>query len=345
MNKPTKSGQRRSGRLRRQLPIQVTGIDAMGRNFTDPAHTLVLSRHGAEILLKKDLVPEQEISISLPGSSQDGDARVVGLFSTRPEGLAYGIEFLLQEGNFWGVAFPAGPASSESRGENDNPTRVESAKPTQIPTKESESKANSKKVKIATSKNYAIRLKCLHHQASTADNRWEGGDEDQWLILQDRQETLQQVLETSWDFTCPLHGAQREYPLEAKQVHSDVKIRFAEPFSKALTTKYGNQGTEKSKHKSRREHRWQKSLRVWVLGLDLNGNQFLQSSRTIDISRNGARLDGIGWLTLPGTTIEVRHHWRKALFRVVWAGMHGTPQANQIGIVCLQPGANFWNIA
>src|SRR5438105_428879 len=88
--KTAKAGQRRSGRIKRELPIQVSGIDARGRDFTAPTHTRMLSRHGAEILLKNQLIPDQEISITLLGNSQDWDARVVGLFSKEPQGFAYG---------------------------------------------------------------------------------------------------------------------------------------------------------------------------------------------------------------------------------------------------------------
>src|SRR3970282_2166990 len=94
--------QRRSGRLTRELPIQVSGIDAMGRDFSAPAQSLVLSRYGAEILLSNELVPDQEVSISLLGNSKDWDARVVGLFSKRLGGYAYGIKILFHVGHLLG---------------------------------------------------------------------------------------------------------------------------------------------------------------------------------------------------------------------------------------------------
>ena len=113
VTKNAKTGHRRSGRIEQQLPIQVSGIDVMGRDFTVPTHTLILSRYGAEILLRNELVPDQEISITLLGNAQDWDARVVGLFSKGPEGYAYGIEFLFQDSNFWGIPFPPAPGAAE----------------------------------------------------------------------------------------------------------------------------------------------------------------------------------------------------------------------------------------
>src|SRR3989304_9688581 len=133
VSKATQTRQRRSGRLSRQLPIQVSGIDAMGRDFIAPAHTLVLSRYGAEILLKTELVPDQEINVGLLGNAKDWDARVVGLFSKRPEGFAYGIEFLFQDGNFWGINFPAMPGSTDPSGSEKIPAAAAAAKPARMP--------------------------------------------------------------------------------------------------------------------------------------------------------------------------------------------------------------------
>ncbi|HLA40787.1 MAG TPA: hypothetical protein VJ417_12370, partial [Candidatus Glassbacteria bacterium] len=231
MGKSTKSGQRRSGRLSQELPIQVSGIDATGRDFTTPAHTLVLSRYGAEILLKTELVPDQEISIGLLGNAKDWDARVVGLFSKRPEGFAYGIEFLFQDGNFWGISFPAMLGSTETPADKKSPTGAGAAKTDQLSDDDFDCDALLKKVRNAPPpKTFAVRLKCPHHSGLRGEL---GGDDDQWLILQERHESLQQVFETPWDFTCPIHGAQREYPLEAKQTEAGFQIRFADPVCKA----------------------------------------------------------------------------------------------------------------
>jgi hypothetical protein len=82
---------------------------------------------------------------------------------------------------------------------------------------------------------------------------------------------------------------------------------------------------------------------VWVKGLDSNGNPFRQSALSLDISRSGGRLDGLGLMTLPGTTIEVKRNWRTALFRIVWTGKRGTAHASQVGIVSLEPSKNIWN--
>lgn len=96
--------------------------------------------------------------------------------------------------------------------------------------------------------------------------------------------------------------------------------------------------------RSRKQQRVPKTLRVVVKGTDSRGHLFTQSSYTINLSQDGARLDGIGFLTSPGQTIEVRRLWRKKRFRVVWIGRVGTTEANQVGVVALQREKDIWHV-
>jgi len=96
--------------------------------------------------------------------------------------------------------------------------------------------------------------------------------------------------------------------------------------------------------RSRKQQRVPKTLRVVVKGTDSRDHLFKQSSYTINLSLDGARLDGIGFLTSPGQTIEVRRLWRKKRFRVVWIGRVGTTEANQVGVVGLQREKDIWHV-
>jgi hypothetical protein len=97
--------------------------------------------------------------------------------------------------------------------------------------------------------------------------------------------------------------------------------------------------------KTRRSSRIPQALRVFVRGKDRNGNPFSQSSYTMDISEDGARLDNVAYLTSPGEIIEVKRRWHgKARFRVAWIGQFGTSESNQIGICTLDNGKLPWRI-
>src|SRR5438445_293240 len=272
-------------------------------------------------------------------------------------------------------------------------------------------------------RNFAIRLRCPEK------------DSDSWVTLLNREESLEQILQQTWEFSCREHGPQRGIPQEAMEVAPIDNLRpsqgaqtsFAVPFPNAPAKKiprsserismrvpvviYGFAGksgtfhedtetiivnssgalvTLKAKlalgdtvflmHKSSRDEQevrvvyldaysdretrvglafkrplpefWRRSrkkpripktLRVIVKGTDSKGDPFAQSAYTVDLSQDGARLDGIGFLTSPGQTIEVRRLWRKARFRVVWIGHVGTTESNQAGVV-LQSEKNIWRI-
>jgi hypothetical protein len=97
--------------------------------------------------------------------------------------------------------------------------------------------------------------------------------------------------------------------------------------------------------KTRRCPRAPQALRVIVRGHDRNGNPFAQSSNTMDISEDGARLDNVAYLTSPGEVIEVKRRWHgKARFRVAWIGQLGTSESNQIGICTMESGKIPWRI-
>jgi len=91
------------------------------------------------------------------------------------------------------------------------------------------------------------------------------------------------------------------------------------------------------------EVRISKLVRVRVSGEDRTGRKFSQSAMALDISKNGAKLDGIGYLTSPGDVIAVKRGWKKARFRVVWIGDAG-PQSGQAGIYLLDTGTNVWGV-
>jgi hypothetical protein len=97
--------------------------------------------------------------------------------------------------------------------------------------------------------------------------------------------------------------------------------------------------------KTRRGLRAARALRVVVRGKDRNGNAFAQSSSTLDISADGARLEGIAYLTAPGDIIEVKRRWHgKARFRVAWIGQIGSLESNQVGVSTVEPGRLPWRV-
>jgi hypothetical protein len=272
-------------------------------------------------------------------------------------------------------------------------------------------------------RNYAVRLSCSK------------GDSDTWVTLNNRDESLEQILEQTWEFKCREHGPQQGTPLEVIEVaalddsrsqtgrsisrataglskktprssarifmrvpvvvygfagkggafheetetvtvnssgalvilktklelgetvflihkgsraEQEVRVAYADRYSDhetrvGLAFKQPVSGFWK---KIRRKPRIPKTLRVIVKGTDSKGNPFAQTAYTVDLSQDGARLDGIGFLTAPGQTLEVRRPWglRKARFRVVWIGQVGTSESNHVGVFSLQRDKDIWHV-
>ena len=103
---------RRSDRVPVELPIVVSGTDAMGEGFLEQTVTVMVGRHGAKIALLRMLVPDQEINIRCLKTVVESDARVVGQIGSAGEKHFYGVELLDLDVSLWGIDFPE-PSESE----------------------------------------------------------------------------------------------------------------------------------------------------------------------------------------------------------------------------------------
>lgn len=97
---------RRSDRVSVELPVVVTGTDAMGEGFLEQTRTILVGRHGAKIVLARKLVPDQEINIRCLKTAIESDARIVGQMGSEGANYYYGLELLDASPNLWGIEFP-----------------------------------------------------------------------------------------------------------------------------------------------------------------------------------------------------------------------------------------------
>ncbi|HYM76150.1 MAG TPA: SpoIIE family protein phosphatase [Candidatus Dormibacteraeota bacterium] len=68
------------------------------------------------------------------------------------------------------------------------------------------------------------------------------------------------------------------------------------------------------------------------------------AGHTVDISAMGARIVNSGEPLKLGEFVDIRYGERQAAFRVAWIGLPGSPNAGQLGIECLTPEANVWDL-
>jgi hypothetical protein len=87
------------------IQIQIFGADIEGRSYCEEARTLEVSRTGALILAKRQLIPEAEIMIRRERTGKESAARIVGLLRKEPGGFVYAVRFLDPNVNIWDVNF------------------------------------------------------------------------------------------------------------------------------------------------------------------------------------------------------------------------------------------------
>lgn len=104
---------RRSDRIVHVMPIRVYGNDVSGEAFEEEGQTSVLSRHGAAILLKRSLSPEQFLALQRCDKPKETEARIVGLIEHTGETYLYGVAFLDNTADLWEIDFPA-PSESDA---------------------------------------------------------------------------------------------------------------------------------------------------------------------------------------------------------------------------------------
>ena len=97
---------RSSGRIPKQIPILLIGSDLDGRVFSEHTTTVLLSLHGAGILSRHKLSPEQELVLRWPEKNREAEIRVVGHLGAQSGHHTYGVAFFDANLNFWEIDFP-----------------------------------------------------------------------------------------------------------------------------------------------------------------------------------------------------------------------------------------------
>jgi Stage II sporulation protein E (SpoIIE)/PilZ domain len=105
---------------------------------------------------------------------------------------------------------------------------------------------------------------------------------------------------------------------------------------------FHHEALEVQKKYRRREKRIRMKLPVQISRLSAAEKSW--AGHTVDISTLGARLANSDEPLKLGEFLEIRCGQREAVFRVVWVGLPGTPTAGHIGVECLSPETNIWDL-
>src|ERR1700736_1688819 len=103
---------RRSTRIVQAVPIAVTGVDAIGRPFTEHTSTLIINCHGCRYQSKHYVLKNMWVKLEIPHPDPGQSPRVVRgrvAWIQRPRTVRQLFQVALEletPGNVWGIAFP-----------------------------------------------------------------------------------------------------------------------------------------------------------------------------------------------------------------------------------------------
>ncbi len=103
------SGVRQSDRVSFTLELEAIGSDANGQDFVVQAHTILVSRNGAVLLLKAKLAAGQELVLRRKDRSNQlraARAQVVAEIDKNGDGIMYAISLEDPAINLWDIEFP-----------------------------------------------------------------------------------------------------------------------------------------------------------------------------------------------------------------------------------------------
>ena len=93
----------------------------------------------------------------------------------------------------------------------------------------------------------------------------------------------------------------------------------------------------------RHDARMEVALPVLLTVIEAKGPSQEQQLTTIDVSRQGALVQGFRGTIRMGKTVSLTRLNRTQEFRVAWVGSRDTPTAGQLGLSAVDPNSSFWD--
>jgi hypothetical protein len=151
---------RRSTRIVQAVPLQVTGVDALGRPFAERTSTLIINCHGCRYQSKHYVLKNMWVNLEVPHSESGRPPRQVRgrvAWIQRPRTVRQLFQVALEmelPGNIWGIGFPPddwfifsdaakNPESAEAMPDNAQEQSISATTEIHLPLKDSDLPAAS----------------------------------------------------------------------------------------------------------------------------------------------------------------------------------------------------------
>jgi hypothetical protein len=104
---------RRSKRVQHKTPVIARFRDANKQSISEKTHTMIVSDHGALILLAAAVEAQQVIRLENPSLGEELLCRVVGLGPTLMGKTQVAVEFIVPKPGFWSTSPSRKPSESD----------------------------------------------------------------------------------------------------------------------------------------------------------------------------------------------------------------------------------------
>jgi hypothetical protein len=94
----------------------------------------------------------------------------------------------------------------------------------------------------------------------------------------------------------------------------------------------------------RKEPRVKPEMAVRASGIDPDGKIFSQLVKVCDVSKGGARLQGVRHVMLVGGTVTLQYQGKKADFRVVRVGIEQGHRQAEVALQILPSQPDIWDV-
>jgi hypothetical protein len=97
---------RRSSRVAIDMPVVLFGQQINGKVFSEDTRTSVVNAHGALIILTSGVEIKPSVLLVNKTSKVEAQCRVISQKETENGKSELGVEFVVPQPRFWGIAFP-----------------------------------------------------------------------------------------------------------------------------------------------------------------------------------------------------------------------------------------------
>jgi hypothetical protein len=361
---------RRSTRLPLEVPVLLTSLNA-AVTLSEQGTTTLVNAHGCGLIIQRPVPNGIQVRLDIVSAGRHTTGRIAEVvpLGGEPEGWLLGIE-LDTPGNFWGIEYA--PTDWKI---DDDPPPAETAPgvPESAPAAKPAPAARrwrltdisaggcyleaAAPIPVGTLVLVSVRVansECLVDGIVRASHPQSGMGVEFISPTQNhraRVERLIDLLVTHREVPRVMVGRQERASDHGLKLDPAARSSSDSPDPLLALIRQGDSlpaerfldELRAQRLGKRREPRTELALPLLLSGTDVSGRPLDQRVTALDVSRHGARLEGIHGRLQPGDKVFLARGTLKEQFRVAWVGAEDTLRAGQVGVTAIDTKTSLWD--